>query len=173
VPSVLMRENRTCRRRCSAKSQPAGTRRYALPAAAEDEPPGAVEHAAGAVAAVGELAESAGEAEPESAGTGSTPAVEPGDTEPDTAGLEEIVAGDPGPPRGRAAVRFRAAPDRGDLGGAAYCNNGHFDDLEARFCAVCGISMNQQTLRARPGPRPPFGLLALDGGDLFQRAPTT
>ena len=51
-------------------------RRYTLPAAAEDEPPGAVEHAAGAVAAVGEVAESAGEAEPESAGAGSTPAAE-------------------------------------------------------------------------------------------------
>ncbi len=32
-----------------------------------------------------------------------------------------------------------------------YCKNGHFDDPEALFCAVCGISMNQQTLVPRPG----------------------
>jgi FHA domain-containing protein len=49
-----------------------------------------------------------------------------------------------------------------------YCKNGHFDDPRARFCAVCGISMNQQTLVPRPGLRPPLGLLVLDGGAIFQ-----
>jgi hypothetical protein len=49
-----------------------------------------------------------------------------------------------------------------------YCKNGHFDDPEARFCAVCGISMNQQTLVPRPGPRPPLGVLAFDDGAVFQ-----
>jgi hypothetical protein len=49
-----------------------------------------------------------------------------------------------------------------------YCKNGHFDDPTARFCAVCGISMNQQTLVPRPGPRPPLGLLAFDDGSVFQ-----
>jgi len=49
-----------------------------------------------------------------------------------------------------------------------YCKNGHFDDPEARFCAVCGISMNQKTLVPRPGVRPPLGLLVVDGGAIFQ-----
>ena len=49
-----------------------------------------------------------------------------------------------------------------------YCKNGHFDDPEALFCAVCGISMNQQTLVPRPGERPPLGVLLLDDGSVFQ-----
>lgn len=49
-----------------------------------------------------------------------------------------------------------------------YCKNGHFDDPEARFCAICGISMNQQTLVRKPGPRPPLGVLAFDDGSVFQ-----
>jgi hypothetical protein len=49
-----------------------------------------------------------------------------------------------------------------------YCKNGHFDDPEARFCAICGISMNQQTLVRKPGPRPPLGVLAFDDGSIFQ-----
>ncbi len=49
-----------------------------------------------------------------------------------------------------------------------YCKNGHFDDPEARFCAVCGISMNQQTLVPRPGERPPLGVLLMDDGSVFQ-----
>lgn len=49
-----------------------------------------------------------------------------------------------------------------------YCKNGHFDDPEARFCAVCGISMNQKTLVPQTGPRPPLGLLVLDSGHIFQ-----
>lgn len=49
-----------------------------------------------------------------------------------------------------------------------YCTNGHFDDPEARYCAVCGISMNQQTLVPRPGERPPLGVLLLDDGSVFQ-----
>jgi len=49
-----------------------------------------------------------------------------------------------------------------------YCKNGHFDDPEALFCAVCGISMNQQTLINRPGTRPPLGVLLLDDGSVFQ-----
>ena len=49
-----------------------------------------------------------------------------------------------------------------------YCKNGHFDDPEALFCAVCGISMNQQTLVPRPGERPPLGVLLVDDGSVFQ-----
>ena len=60
----------------------------------------------------------------------------------------------------------RAVPMPTVLG--VYCKNGHFDDPEARFCAVCGISMNQQTLVPKPGPRPPLGVLAFDDGSIFQ-----
>jgi FHA domain len=49
-----------------------------------------------------------------------------------------------------------------------YCKNEHFNDPDARFCAVCGISMNQQTLTPRPGPRPPLGVLVLDDGAVLQ-----
>ncbi len=49
-----------------------------------------------------------------------------------------------------------------------YCKNGHFDDPEALFCAICGISMNQQTLVPRPGERPPLGVVLLDDGSVFQ-----
>lgn len=49
-----------------------------------------------------------------------------------------------------------------------YCPNGHFEDPEASSCTVCGISMNQQTLVPRPGPRPPLGALVLDDGSVFK-----
>ncbi len=49
-----------------------------------------------------------------------------------------------------------------------YCSRGHFDDPESLFCAVCGISMNQQTLVPRPGTRPPLGVLLTDDGSVFQ-----
>jgi hypothetical protein len=49
-----------------------------------------------------------------------------------------------------------------------YCKNGHFDDPQARFCAVCGISMNQLTPVPRPGRRPPLGVLVLDDGGVYQ-----
>lgn len=48
-----------------------------------------------------------------------------------------------------------------------YCKNGHFDDPSARYCAICGISMAQQTLIPRRGPRPPLGVLVLDDGSIF------
>lgn len=48
-----------------------------------------------------------------------------------------------------------------------YCKNGHFDDPAARYCAVCGISMAQQTLIPRRGPRPPLGVLVLDDGSIY------
>lgn len=48
-----------------------------------------------------------------------------------------------------------------------YCKNGHFDDPDARYCAICGISMVQQTLLPRLGPRPPLGVLVLDEGSIL------
>ena len=56
----------------------------------------------------------------------------------------------------------------GPLVQGVYCKNGHFDDPQALFCAICGISMNQQTLVPRPGERPPLGVLLLDDGSVFQ-----
>ena len=49
-----------------------------------------------------------------------------------------------------------------------YCKNGHFDDPEARYCAVCGISMAQLTKAPRKGRRPPLGVLVLEDGSVFQ-----
>jgi hypothetical protein len=57
------------------------------------------------------------------------------------------------------------ADDRVQVMGV-YCKNGHFDDPAARYCAICGISMAQQTLIPRLGPRPPLGVLVMDDGSI-------
>ena len=68
-------------------------------------------------------------------------------------------------------------PEEKDLGAAeepppvvigVYCKNDHFNDPEARYCAVCGIGMAQQTKAPREGKRPPLGVLVLDDGSVFQ-----
>ena len=61
----------------------------------------------------------------------------------------------------------QAATD-GPIVSGVYCKNGHFDDPQARYCAICGISMNQLTLVPQPGQRPPLGMLVLDDGAVFQ-----
>ena len=72
-------------------------------------------------------------------------------------------------PRSRTCRPARAATSQlGPIIQGVYCKNGHFDDPEALFCAICGISMNQQTLVPRPGERPPLGVLLLDDGSVFQ-----
>jgi FHA domain-containing protein len=74
----------------------------------------------------------------------------------------------------RPALPLEAAPPGSEAAADApiitgvYCKNGHFDDPAARFCAVCGISMNQLTLIPRPGRRPPLGVLVRDDGAVFQ-----
>jgi hypothetical protein len=83
----------------------------------------------------------------------------------------ESVAGmdrQPALPLESAAPDARAQDAPRAVVTGVYCKNGHFDDPTARFCAVCGISMNQQTLVPRPGPRPPLGVLAFDDGSVFQ-----
>jgi FHA domain len=60
-----------------------------------------------------------------------------------------------------------AATD-GPIVSGVYCKNGHFDDPQARYCAICGISMNQLTLVPQLGQRPPLGMLVLDDGAIFQ-----
>jgi hypothetical protein len=65
-----------------------------------------------------------------------------------------------------APAAHEAADDSVQVLGV-YCKNGHFDDPAARYCAICGISMAQQTLIPRLGPRPPLGVLVLDDGAIF------
>jgi FHA domain len=69
------------------------------------------------------------------------------------------------------------APDAKDLGliempvasvEGIYCKNGHFNDPDARYCAVCGISMGQLTKVRQQGPRPPLGVLILGDGSVLQ-----
>ncbi len=49
-----------------------------------------------------------------------------------------------------------------------HCKNGHFNDPEARYCAVCGISMGQLTKIRQKGKRPPLGVLILGDGSVCQ-----
>ena len=49
-----------------------------------------------------------------------------------------------------------------------YCKNGHFNDPEGRYCAVCGISMAQLTKIRQKGKRPPLGVLVLGDGSVCQ-----
>jgi hypothetical protein len=84
----------------------------------------------------------------------------------------------------RAAVPRRAPlplgaepPDERNLGRAerassgvdgVYCKNEHFNDPEARYCAVCGIGMSQLTKARKTGKRPPLGVLVLADGSVCQ-----
>ena len=49
-----------------------------------------------------------------------------------------------------------------------FCKNGHFNDPEGRYCAVCGISMAQLTKIRQKGKRPPLGVLVLGDGSVCQ-----
>jgi hypothetical protein len=60
-------------------------------------------------------------------------------------------------------VEMPSAPVEG-----IYCKNGHFNDPDARYCAVCGISMGQLTKIRQLGNRPPLGVLVLGDGSVCQ-----
>ncbi|MBE7189190.1 FHA domain-containing protein [Jatrophihabitans endophyticus] len=108
------------------------------------------------------------------------PAVAVDRTEPFSA---VVLVGSPSPAQPREPLPIATRPPEPDAPEApvpahppsednavvigVYCKNGHFDDPAARYCAVCGISMAQQTLVPRPGPRPPLGVLVLDDGSIF------
>ena len=47
------------------------------------------------------------------------------------------------------------------------CSRGHFNDPTSRFCALCGISMVQQTHHLVTGLRPPLGVVVLDDGAVY------
>jgi len=90
-----------------------------------------------------------------------------------------LLAGEPG---GEALPRDplplgAEAPEAKDLGlvempatpvEGVNCKNGHFNDPEARYCAVCGISMGQVTKARQQGKRPPLGVLILGDGSVCQ-----
>jgi hypothetical protein len=48
------------------------------------------------------------------------------------------------------------------------CKNDHFNDPDARYCAVCGIGMGQVTKNREQGKRPPLGVLILGDGSVCQ-----
>jgi FHA domain len=105
------------------------------------------------------------------------PAGAPAQAGPAAARAFDAVLLTDGPPAGQRPPLPMPGPRPGGSGDpvpdgvsimGVYCKNGHFDDPDARFCAVCGISMNQQTLVPRLGPRPPLGVLVLDDGGILQ-----
>ena len=49
-----------------------------------------------------------------------------------------------------------------------YCKNGHFNDPEARNCAVCSIGIGQLNKIRRQGKRPSLGVLILSDGSVCQ-----
>jgi FHA domain len=69
------------------------------------------------------------------------------------------------PPDERSLLRTERGPSRID---GIYCKNEHFNDPEARYCAVCGIGMNQLTMVRKRGKRPPLGVLVLADGSVCQ-----
>ncbi len=85
----------------------------------------------------------------------------------------------PGEPGGEvtdhAPLPLGAEPP-GDLGLAegsemvegVYCKNGHFNDPDARSCAVCDISIGPLAKVRQQGPRPPLGVLLLGDGSVCQ-----
>jgi hypothetical protein len=90
-------------------------------------------------------------------------AVLPADPAPDEVEHQPALPRDPQEPESPAPP---AADAPSVLG--VYCKNGHFGDPAARSCAVCGVSMTQQTLVPERAPRPPLGVLAFDDGSTFQ-----
>ena len=57
--------------------------------------------------------------------------------------------------------------DDGVLVDGIWCSRKHFNDPQAAYCSVCGISMVHQTHNLVKGPRPPLGVLVLDDGSTF------
>jgi hypothetical protein len=49
-----------------------------------------------------------------------------------------------------------------------YCKNGHFNDPDARNCAVCGIGMGHLMKQRQKGNRPSLGVLILNDGSVCQ-----
>ncbi len=48
------------------------------------------------------------------------------------------------------------------------CKKGHFNDPEARYCAICGLHMLQDRAVRVKGPRPVLGYLVFDDGKTYK-----
>ncbi|MCC6438303.1 MAG: FHA domain-containing protein [Acidimicrobiales bacterium] len=48
-----------------------------------------------------------------------------------------------------------------------HCGRGHFNDPRARYCAVCGLAMFQNSMVLVEGARPPLGVLLLSNGESY------
>ncbi len=134
------------------------------------------EQAGEAVAESAIVAEEPGRGEQAASGTGGRPPDHPSRPDFISVSLSGDQAGREVPQR-NALPLGSEPPDEQDLGGAerpppvvigVHCKNGHFNDPEARYCAVCGIGMAQLTKVPQPGTRPPLGVLVLDDGSVFQ-----
>ena len=65
-----------------------------------------------------------------------------------------------------AGVAHDETPARLKVRGV-HCGRGHFNDPRARFCAVCGLAMFQNSVVLSEGERPPLGVLLLSNGESF------
>ena len=81
-------------------------------------------------------------------------------------------------PAGRAPLPIDGEPEGADQPVAPHepplavvegtlCSRGHFNDPDAAYCSICGISMGQRTRQTVLRPRPPLGVLVLDDGAVF------
>lgn len=67
------------------------------------------------------------------------------------------------PVAGQAPAGAVEVEPEGPLVKGVICSRGHFNDPAAPFCGICGISQVQKTLNLVDGPRPPLGVLLVDG----------
>jgi hypothetical protein len=79
-------------------------------------------------------------------------------------GEAERPALDDGPATGGLAIDARQ--DEQQVHGYL-CGRGHLNDPRARFCAMCGLPIEEQVDPPTPGPRPPLGLLVFDDGSTY------
>lgn len=66
-----------------------------------------------------------------------------------------------------ADVQVEPEPEASPTVLGIVCKNDHFNDPDVLYCAICGISMAQQTANLVEGPRPALGVLVLDDGTTF------
>ncbi len=84
------------------------------------------------------------------------------------AGATEVVAPQPEPEREPLpAEPSTPAEDEGVVVQGIRCIKEHFNNPNAAFCMICGISMVQQTHTLVAGPRPPLGFVVFDDGSTF------
>jgi hypothetical protein len=67
------------------------------------------------------------------------------------------------PVAGEVATGGTEVEPEGPVVKGVICSRGHFNDPSAPFCGICGISQVQKTLNLVDGPRPPLGVLLVDG----------